>query len=300
MPPIAQWIDLYAATERIRRQPGGVDAYVRILKRLAAYAAGRDLTPILVADYLATRVHVTVTTRAFEWVVVGSFNRFLKKRGLLSVDLLEYVERPRGRRRPVIAAPAGPVARLAAWIDAPPSEDDDRLAPRNRRFCGVCLYAGLRISETGALDWADVDAIARELVVWDGKGGHGRRIPIAPPLGRLFAAVPRSERHGPLFLGPHGRLTIDGAEHIFTRYLPRVIGVKLSAHMLRRAFATRLDERGHSLRVVQELLGHSSLATTERYIGVDRARKRAAVDDLDGAWDDRDADRADGSGAWET
>jgi integrase/recombinase XerD len=142
----------------------------------------------------------------------------------------------------------------------------------------------MRFAEARVLDWSDVDELASELQVRDGKGGQARRVPVAPPLGRLFAAVPRAERAGAVAGLDTGQpLTRGGAEHIFTRELRR-IEVTLSPHMLRRAFATRLDELGVSLRVIQELLGHSSLATTERYLGVDRVRKIQAMDSLDGAW----------------
>lgn len=284
-------IERYAAVERVRRQPRGVASYVKTLRRLARYGAGRSLDADLVADYLASRTTVTTTTRATEWTVIASFDRYLRKRRLIPTSLMELCERPRGRRRLALSAPIATVIRLAAWINQAESDADDDRAPRTRRLCGLCLYAGVRISEAVAMNWEDIDEIGRELVVRCGKGGHGRRIPVAPPLERLFAAVPRDERHGPVVTNLNGRaVTIGGAGHIFDRYLPRVVGVKLSPHMLRRAFATRLDERGHSLRVIQDLLGHSSLATTERYLGVDRARKRAAMDDLDGPWYDQNAE----------
>lgn len=122
-------------------------------------------------------------------------------------------------------------------------------------------------------------------MVRKGKGGKCRRIPIGPTLMRVLDEVPQTSRVGTVAgLNDGNMLSRGGAEHIFDRELENV-GIHVSAHMLRRAFATRLDELGVSLRVIQELLGHSSLATTARYIGVDRCRKVGAVDLLDGAFD---------------
>lgn len=270
----------YLAAERIRRRPGGVRAYEKVLGRLERHAAGRPLDAEVVMAYLATRVGLALTTISFEMTVIQSFERWVKRRGHPVPSLLAYVDRPRKVKRPPLQAPRAEVAKAAAWCQS------DLGWPRSRRFVGLCLYAGLRFTEARLLDWSDVDELAGELLVRDGKGGAARHIPIAAPLARLFGEVPRSERVGAVAgLASGEPLARGGAEKIFSVELPR-FGIRLSAHMLRRAFATRIDELGHSLKVTQELLGHSSLATTERYIGVDHQRKVAAVGDLDGAFDE--------------
>ncbi len=275
---LTEQIAVYLAAERVRRRPGGVDAYGKVLARLARFVAGRALCPRLVADYVSSRAGLAPATVNFEITVIGSFGRWARRRGLLEVELLAQVDRPRKVRRPVISAPRAHVLAAAAWAEG------DAGRPRSQRFVGLCLFAGLRFAEARLLDWRDVDELAGELVVRDGKGGQSRRLPVAPPLARLFAAVPRAARVGAVAgLDGGAPLTRGGAEKIFRVELPR-FGIHLTAHMLRRAFATRLDELGVSLRVIQELLGHSSLATTERYLGVDRSRKVAAMDALDGAW----------------
>lgn len=276
---LEEQIASYLQAERVRRRPGGVAAYGKVLQRLARHADGAELSPATVAAYIATRAGKAPATINFEITVVGSFGRWARRRGLLSCDLLDLVDRPRKVRRPVLAAPREQIARVAAWV-----EEQLGARARSRRFVGLCLYAGLRIAEARLLDWRDVDELAGELVVRDGKGGQSRRVPICAVLARLLGEVPRHERVGAVAGLEGGQpLTRGGAEHIFSRELRRA-GIVVSAHMLRRAFATRIDECGHSLRVIQELLGHSSLATTERYLGVERARKAAAVADLDGSW----------------
>lgn len=274
---LTEQIAAYLAHERLRRRERGVVSYGKTLQHLARFAAGQPLDARLIESYFATRIHLAPATIAADMAAIASFGRWGLRRGLITGDLLAYVERPRITRGDVIEAPRATIAQISAWLQTP-----DGLA-RSRRFVGMCLYGGLRITEARLADWAYVDLIGRELVVRadTAKGGKARRIPIAPPLGRLLALVPLGERHGAVAGQPDGRpLSRGGAEHIFDRELPR-FGIEVTAHQLRRAFATRLDEQGVSLRVIQELLGHSSLATTERYIGVDRARKIAAVDGLD-------------------
>ena len=278
--PWSPWIEEYLAAQRIHRQPGGVDGYGRTLRRLAAYADGRELDALLVADWLNTRAGRAPATILADLAAIGSFGAWLQRRGVSADNLLALVERPRRPRPDVLQAPRAQVCAAAAWAE------DVRNPGRSRRFVALCLYAGLRISEARCLDWACVDELGGELLVRSvtAKGRVSRRIPVAPPLARLLGEVERSARRGAVAGQGDGRcLSRGGAEHIFDRELPRS-GVQITAHMLRRAFATRLDEAGVSLRVIQELLGHASLATTERYLGVDRARKRAAVELLDGAF----------------
>jgi integrase len=277
--PWPDTITTYLDAQRIHRRPGGIAAYRKVLHRLAAYTAGRELTPELVADYLASRVGRASTTIAFEMTVIGSFERWARRRGYVLPELLAYVDRPRKTRRPAIQAPHAEVVKAAAWCQG--SEG----YPRSRRFVALCLYAGLRFTEARLLVWSDVDLDARQLLVRDGKGGESRYQPIAAPLARVLGEVPPAERTGTVagtLAG--GPLSRGGAEKIFLVELPR-FGINLSAHMLRRAFAKRLDELGTSVRVTQVLLGHSSLATTQRYVGVENGRAAAAIAALgDGAW----------------
>lgn len=276
------WSDLvddYLAAELLHRRPGGVAAYGKILRRLVAYVDRRPLSPDLVAGYLATRAGLAKTTVSFEMTVIASFERWARRRGHALPELLAYVDRPRKVKRPPIQAPRAEIVKAAAWCQGPGGY------PRSRRFVALCLFAGLRFTEARLLEWHDVDLDAGELWVRDGKGGESRRMAIAPPLARVLGEVPRGERVGPVVTTLDGEwpLTRGGAEKIFLVELPRY-GIDLSAHMLRRAFATRLDELGTSVRVTQVALGHSSLATTERYLGVEQGRLVAAVAALDGAW----------------
>lgn len=264
--------------------PGGLrprtaDSYLRCLRRVARHAAGRPPTAELTAAYVSSRAGRAPATVAAELAALRAFELWAREGDLIAGrPLLALIRRRRKVTGPPLTASRAAIAAAAAWVE------DAATLPRSARFVALCLYAGLRISEAAALRWRDVDLLAGDLMVKDGKGGKFRRIPIAPPLARLLAAVPMAERVGAVAGLADGRpLTRGGYEHIFSREL-RYASITISAHMLRRAFATRLDELGVSLRVIQELLGHSSLATTERYLGVEASRKAAAVRSLDGAF----------------
>ena len=128
-------------------------------------------------------------------------------------------------------------------------------------------FAGLRVSETLALDWPDITD--DEIVVY-GKGSKIRRVPLAPELRHALAAhypsarlITMSER------GLRKAVTVAGEKALIDR--------PVSSHDLRMTFGTVVYNYCKDIRVVQELLGHASSKTTERYTGVTQAAKSAAV-----------------------
>lgn len=288
--PWAAQIAAYeAAQHRQGRRPRGVASYVKILRRLAAFAAGAPPTAALIEGYFTHRAGAGAlrpATIASEHAVITSFARWGARRGITPPDLLSLVDRPRNARGAPLQAPRAQIQAVADWIQNPQLPRSTRVAAagRARRLAALCLYAGLRLTEARMLTWHDCDLAAGAILVRDGKGGKSRRVPIAAPLRRVLEDVPPAERAGYVAGTATAPLSYGGAEHVFDRFLARRLGFDISAHMLRRAFATRLDEQRVSLRVIQELLGHSSLATTEKYLGVDSARLVAAVETLGGVW----------------
>jgi integrase/recombinase XerC len=152
---------------------------------------------------------------------------------------------------------------------------DDALALRNRALFELVYSAGLRSSEAVQLDLADVD-FEQELVhVRCGKGGKDRVVPLGEEASYLLQRYLREARpelaagaQDALFLSTRGR-------RLDTSTLRRLVP---HPHRLRHAFATHLLEGGADLRTIQELLGHSSLSTTERYSHVDARRLRRVYD----------------------
>jgi len=154
-------------------------------------------------------------------------------------------------------------------------EGDDALALRNRALVELVYSAGLRSSEAVQLDLADVD-FEQELVhVRSGKGGKDRIVPLGEEASFVLQRYLREARPelangaaDAFFLSARGR-------RLDTSTLRRLVP---HPHRLRHAFATHLLEGGADLRTIQELLGHSSLSTTERYSHVDARRLRRVYD----------------------
>ena len=151
---------------------------------------------------------------------------------------------------------------------------DGPLALRNRALVELVYSAGLRSAEAVGLDLADVDFDREQLHV-RGKGGKERIVPVGEEAGHVLArylheARPELARgaENALFLSARGR-------RLDTSTLRRVFA---HPHRLRHAFATHLLEGGADLRTIQDLLGHSSLSTTQLYSHVDGRRLRRVYD----------------------
>jgi integrase/recombinase XerC len=153
-------------------------------------------------------------------------------------------------------------------------EGDSPLALRNRALLELLYSAGLRSAEAVALDLGDVD-FDRETVHVRGKGGKERVVPLGEEAAHHVARYLQSGRpalaagaNDALFLSARGRRLDTSTVRRLLRH----------PHRLRHAFATHLLEGGADLRVIQELLGHSSLSTTQIYSHVDARRLRRVYD----------------------
>jgi site-specific recombinase XerD len=169
-----------------------------------------------------------------------------------------------------------PDAPKAAEIDEllAGAEGDSALALRNRALLELLYSGGLRSAEAVALDLADVD-FEREAVHVRGKGGKERMVPLGEEAAHHLARYLRDARpelargaNDAVFLSTRGRRLDTSTVRRLTR----------NPHRLRHAFATHLLEGGADLRTIQELLGHSSLSTTQIYSHVDAKRLRRVYD----------------------
>ncbi len=205
---------------------------------------------------------------------VRGVHRFAHERGICPTDPGREVSGPRRPRRLPGALTIPEMERLLA---AP--RGDEPAALRDRALLEFAYGTGLRASETVGVDLADLEEDPGFLRV-RGKGGVERWVPVGGQARRavrewLERGRPRLVRTpaGPLFVNLRGRrLTRAGFWLILKRHA-RAAGVsrKVSPHALRHSFATHLLEGGADLRVVQELLGHADLATTQIYTKVDTA-----------------------------
>lgn len=150
-------------------------------------------------------------------------------------------------------------------------------------------YAGLRLAELAHLRYRAIDLRGETITVYAAAGAKRRRerqLPLHPALRAEYESIPLERRQGELCVlqkeggEPYG---YRNCEHIFDTWLADRAGIHpLGAHRLRHTFATQLMEKEVSLRRIQKYLGHSSLATTARYLGLVDDGDRAAIRRLDG------------------
>jgi integrase/recombinase XerD len=209
---------------------------------------------------------------------VRSFHRFMVREGVLEADATRSVVRPRLPRTLPHPVPVDEIQRL---LDAP--DPATTTGVRDRAILELLYGAGLRISELVGLDVDDVDLDEGAVRVM-GKGRKEREVPVGrfacdAVAAYLTAARPSlvgPKTRGALFLNTRGgRLTRQSCDRILKTYA-RAAGLdrRITLHSLRHSFATHLLEGGADVRVVQELLGHASVATTQIYTLVTREHLR--------------------------
>lgn len=176
------------------------------------------------------------------------------------------------KRLPTFLRPAQADALLAAA-----HSERDRLIMQ----CGLLM--GMRVSEICKLRVEDVDLAERQTFLELAKGGKDRYVPIPDRLVGPLAAWIGDRKAGPLFPSRKGgrRLTTRAVQHLVKCAVAEAgLSPQVHTHTLRHTFATRLLQTGADVREVQDLLGHSNLATTAVYLSVVVDRLRAAVDRL--------------------
>ena len=270
-------------------------AYLGDLRSLFAYLADRSPDATLAAlslpqlrSWLAAQAAAGAarTTLARRTSAVKTFTAWACRRGLLHVDPAVRLQVPKARR----TLPA--VLRQDQALDAmnaatSGAQQGDPLALRDRLIVEMLYATGIRVSELCGLNVDDVDTTRRVLRVL-GKGNKQRTVPFGEPAllaltawltdGRPEVATASS---GPaLLLGVRGgRIDQRQARTVVHQTMSAVSGAPdIGPHGLRHSAATHLLEGGADLRVVQELLGHSTLATTQLYTHVSVARLRSVHD----------------------
>jgi integrase/recombinase XerC len=243
---------------------------------LAALAALRqaDLRAWLASDAAAGAGNAT---RARRLSAVRTFFRFLARRHGVENAALKLIATPRSKR-PVPRALATDQAREVTDSIAEMS-DTAAMQARDTALFTLLYGCGLRIAEALALDVRDAplpgaDGALRVV----GKGSKERIVPVLPAvreaIGAWLALHPDRAPASPLFLGQRGRRLYAAVAQRTLRNFRRLYGLPEHAtpHALRHSFATHLLAGGADLRSIQDLLGHASLSTTQRYTSVDEAR----------------------------
>lgn len=220
------------------------------------------------------------STVARTLVAVRGLHRFLVGEGLATVDPTTEVTGPRARRSLPKALSADDIGRLLA---SPTGTEP--VALRDRAMLEVLYAAGLRITELVSLDVDAVDLTDRTVRA-TGKGSRERIVPIGRPARAAVEAWLVQGRPAMLPSGPAlftnrrgGRLTRQGGWKIIKKHAQAAgLAAQVSPHTLRHSFATHFLDGGGDVRVVQELLGHASVNTTQIYTLVSRARLRAVYE----------------------
>ena len=266
-----------------------LSSYRRDLRRYSKHLSDRgihdlakvgqdDVSEFLVAlrrgDPDSGRVALSAVSAARALIAVRGLHRFAAAEGLAELDVARAVRPPTpGRRLPKSLTIDDVLALLeGAGGDSPA---DGPLTLRNRALLELLYSTGSRISEAVGLDIDDIDTQARSALL-RGKGGKQRLVPVGRPAVQALEAYlvrgrPELARRGrgtpAIFLNARGgRLSRQSAWQVLQDAAERAgITSGVSPHMLRHSFATHLLEGGADVRVVQELLGHASVTTTQIY-----------------------------------
>jgi len=267
-------------------------AYLGDLRSLFGFIDGRAgldaLSLSILRSWLAAAAGTGAarTTLARRTSAVKAFTAWAARRGLLSGDPAARLQVPKAHRTlPAVLRQDQALEAMAAAKSG--AEQGDPLALRDRLIVEMLYATGIRVSELCGLDIDDVD-IHHRLVRVLGKGNKQRSAPFGAPAADALRswladgrpALVTAESGPALLLGARGRrLDVRQARTVVHQTIAAVGGAPdMGPHGLRHSAATHLLEGGADLRVVQELLGHASLATTQLYTHVAVSRLRAVHD----------------------
>ncbi|HUP44738.1 MAG TPA: tyrosine recombinase XerC [Thermoanaerobaculia bacterium] len=237
------------------------------------FTMARDQLDLRRVDHLAIRAYLAHLARrrlsrssvARHLSALRSFFRYLMREGAVDTNPARMVATPRREKPlPAVMQPAD----VALLLEQP--EGTGALVLRDRAFLELLYASGLRIGELVGIDLDDMQLGAR-LVKVRGKGSKERIVPFgskAEGALRAWLAAREADAEEPaLFVNYRGeRITARSVRRIFDRYVRgAALRSGISPHTMRHSFATHLLNAGADLRSIQELLGHASLSTTQRY-----------------------------------
>lgn len=288
---LTTWLAKLAATHRAR--PRTCEAYQRDVSAFLDFLQNHRgqslnfaiLEALTVADfraYLARRQHDGLVSASIARALsaIRMFFRYLADEGLCVNDALHLVRTPRVPRklpRPVSAEQA-----RALIDDAGDRHNEAWVQARDEALFTLIYGTGLRIGE--ALSLTPAMLAQGSAIIIQGKGGKERLVPLLPivreKLQHYRALVPMALAHDePLFRGARGGPLSARLVQLRLAAVRRALNLPetVTPHALRHSFATHLLHEGADLRTIQELLGHASLSTTQRYTAIDLTALRAAI-----------------------
>jgi integrase/recombinase XerC len=259
-------------------------AYRSDLKEFASFVAAAEHAATENIDALTIRKYLGIShrknqksTTARKLSAIRSFFRYLVKHGVLEHNPTDSVLTPKQEHPIPTYLSVDDMFRLIDSI-----QTDTVLGLRNRAIFETLYSCGLRVSEVAGLNTGDID-LNTGMVKVLGKGARQRIVPVGEKAMEAIRVYRRrlakdkkvpARKDGPLFLNRRlGRLTTRSIARILDRLvLECSLHMPISPHVLRHSFATHLLDGGADLRAVQELLGHKSLSTTQKYthVSIDR------------------------------
>src|SRR3990170_663051 len=259
----------YLKTEK-NVSPHTERSYLSDLEQLFDFLGETDLA---IADHQTLRqfvghlvkLKIKKSSIARKLSAVRSFFKYLNRAGLLQNNPARLIATPRREKRLPAVLTVDDALRL---MEAPHKGDDTEL--RDRAVLETLYSTGIRASELTGMNREDISRHARLIRI----RGKGRKERIVPVGGKALDAIDAYLRQrttsgepAAVFIGPSGkRLTARTVQRILENYRKKLgLTSKASPHTLRHSFATHLLESGADLRSLQELLGHASLSTTQRY-----------------------------------
>jgi integrase/recombinase XerC len=263
----------YLAAER-RASPHTLRGYASDLAELQGFLRTAKVASLAAADARTLRAYLAwlhgrglaKSSIARKLATVRSCFRFLARRGLVAANPARQVASPRLPKRLPAFLPKDESKEL---LDAP--VEDSAAGRRDRALLELLYASGLRVAECCGLDLEDLDRRHGTVRVV-GKGGKERMVPVGDAaLAALDAHLGRrGAMGGPLFRNPRGGRLSTRSVHRIVGRRAREAGIarRVTPHTLRHTFATHLLGEGADLRLIQELLGHSRLSTTQRYTHV--------------------------------
>lgn len=266
-----------------------VASYEWDMRRLWAYfkehgidpvkATAEDLQEFVFETYQATS---NARTQARMLATVHSFYRFLLYHNYIDADPTELLEGPKLERRLPVVLSVEEVDRLVNAVDLSAHEGH-----RNRAMLEMLYGSGLRVSELTNLRLSNIYRKEGYMAIW-GKGSKQRLVPISPVADEWFGYWLQDRSHWTIkpdckdiaFLNRRGGQLTRAMVFTIIKRLCTAAGIEktISPHTLRHSFATHLLQNGADLRIIQQLLGHEELSTTEIYTHLDIQDLRRAIE----------------------
>jgi len=288
---MARWLSHLGAERRL--SPKTLEAYGRDLRQCLDFLCshwGERVTLERFAALEATDVRAFMAMRRADDIAgrslmralagLRSFGRFLEREGKGKVGALSAIRAPKVAKSLPKPLPMASAKRLADADERAGEERETWILVRDAAVMALLYGSGLRISEALGLKRREVPKAGEDdVLVVTGKGNKTRMVPVLQNVLALIdeyvAMCPHAlPADGPIFVGARGGPLSPRIIQLAMERLRGALGLPDSAtpHALRHSFATHLLSRGGDLRAIQELLGHSSLSTTQVYTGIDSER----------------------------